>query len=157
MFTHNRWLKLLVTAFVFSPTITVSTPSVLAKSLQQETTSISQTELKTESLVAQNICSTTDTNIRFINYGYTVFVRRRDGVTVHLQRDSKNYRHSVHVWINSQYAGVHPIPISLSYPDLTVILVQRLMTEIWMGQVRLVPKIVPVVRYCPSIWNKSDI
>jgi hypothetical protein len=48
MFTRNRLLKLLVTTFVFVPTIAVSTSSVLAKSLQQETTSISQTELKTE-------------------------------------------------------------------------------------------------------------
>ena len=86
---------------------------------------------------------------------YLRLTRRSDGRVIHLRKGIYNHYPTVHVWEQLRYSGQWYIPVDVY--DIQVRLERRLMTEIWMGQVRQTYKNIPVARYCPTRWSVAKV
>jgi hypothetical protein len=71
-----------------------------------------------------------------------------NGATIALQRHSRNYRPTAHVWINGTYVGEHEIPFAVAGGEIQVLLHMRQRLETWLGSVRQAYKAVPYVVVC---------
>ena len=79
-------------------------------------------------------------------------LRHSNGTTIKLQRDSRNYVPTAHVWINGRYAGEHSIPFSLAHGQIRLRLRTEQRLETWLGKVRQAYKSIPYVVVCGS-WR----
>jgi hypothetical protein len=70
------------------------------------------------------------------------------GATISLQRDSRNYGPTAHVWLNGQYVGERDIPFALAGGAIQVRLRTQHRLETWLGSVRQAYKPVPYVVVC---------
>lgn len=75
-------------------------------------------------------------------------LQNASGATIGLQRDSRNYRPTAHVWVNGEYQGEFDIPFTLADGAIQVLLNSRTRLETWMGSVRQAYKAVPYVLVC---------
>jgi hypothetical protein len=77
-----------------------------------------------------------------------------NGRVVHLRRSVYMHYPTVNIWDNRRYIGQYYIPVT--YAGLSIILINRVVLETWMGSVRQVVKQVPVVKAC-NYWAASQV
>jgi hypothetical protein len=79
-------------------------------------------------------------------------LQHSDGSTISLQRNSRGYYPTAHVWTNGNYVGEYNIPFQLASGEIEVRLHMRNRLETWLGKVRQAYKVVPYVVVCGD-WN----